>query len=170
VLIPRETGWFGAFANNSVASVVPLDEQPMYKYDWIGLRCVLPHKLRTLVTRSSTHYPMLMGFGGRGSMWGQDLARDRAAASLHDVVRPQRLRRPLLRTILHPQRPPHPLEQHHPQLDSFTLSLPEPSPSWSRSLSSRPLEPFTTPHSSNVLGRSCAAPHTSRAQLVAVVS
>jgi palmitoyl-protein thioesterase len=38
VLIPRETGWFGAFANNSVASVVPLDEQPMYKYDWIGLR------------------------------------------------------------------------------------------------------------------------------------
>lgn len=38
VLIPRETGWFGAFANNSVASVVPLEEQPMYKYDWIGLR------------------------------------------------------------------------------------------------------------------------------------
>jgi len=38
VLIPRETGWFGSFANNSVSAIVPLEEQPMYKYDWIGLR------------------------------------------------------------------------------------------------------------------------------------
>ena len=45
MLIPRETGWFGAFANNSVASVVPLEEQPMYKYDWIGLRCACHTRL-----------------------------------------------------------------------------------------------------------------------------
>jgi hypothetical protein len=38
VLIPRETGWFGSFANNSVNAIVPLEEQPMYKYDWVGLR------------------------------------------------------------------------------------------------------------------------------------
>jgi palmitoyl-protein thioesterase len=38
VLIPRETGWFGVFANNSVASIVPLEDQPLYKYDFIGLR------------------------------------------------------------------------------------------------------------------------------------
>jgi len=38
VLIPRETGWFGVYANNSISSVVPLEEQPLYKYDYIGLR------------------------------------------------------------------------------------------------------------------------------------
>jgi palmitoyl-protein thioesterase len=38
VLIPRETGWFGSFPQNSVSSTVPLEQQPMYTNDWIGLR------------------------------------------------------------------------------------------------------------------------------------
>jgi len=38
VLKPRETGWFGVFAPNQQEQVIPLEEQEMYKKDWIGLR------------------------------------------------------------------------------------------------------------------------------------
>ncbi|KAL6048334.1 Palmitoyl-protein thioesterase 1 [Balamuthia mandrillaris] len=38
VLIPKETGWFGFFAENSTDSIVPLEQTPLYQEDWIGLR------------------------------------------------------------------------------------------------------------------------------------
>lgn len=37
-LIPRETGWFGVYAPNSDKVVIPLEEQDIWKQDWIGLR------------------------------------------------------------------------------------------------------------------------------------
>ena len=39
-LIPRETGWFGTYAANSDTTIVPLENQPFYVNDWIGLRWV----------------------------------------------------------------------------------------------------------------------------------
>ncbi|ELR19324.1 uncharacterized protein ACA1_265280 [Acanthamoeba castellanii str. Neff] len=38
VLIPLETGWFGAYANGTDSQVVPLEKQPFYEFDYIGLR------------------------------------------------------------------------------------------------------------------------------------
>lgn len=53
ILVPRETGWFGHFANDTTDSVVPIgadhqcwgccltsfaEETAMWKEDWIGLR------------------------------------------------------------------------------------------------------------------------------------
>jgi hypothetical protein len=38
VLIPLETGWFGAYANGSDSIVIPLEKQPFYQYDYIGLK------------------------------------------------------------------------------------------------------------------------------------
>lgn len=37
-LIPRETGYFSFYAENSVSQLVPLEDTDMYKQDWIGLR------------------------------------------------------------------------------------------------------------------------------------
>ncbi|KAG8468524.1 hypothetical protein KFE25_013607 [Diacronema lutheri] len=38
IIIPRESGWFAAFADNSTDTLVPLEDQPLYREDWIGLR------------------------------------------------------------------------------------------------------------------------------------
>lgn len=38
VIFPRESEWFGFFANNSDTQVVPLQKSPLYTQDWLGLR------------------------------------------------------------------------------------------------------------------------------------
>jgi len=37
-LIPRESSWFGTYVDNSDTKVIKLEDLPMYKEDWIGLR------------------------------------------------------------------------------------------------------------------------------------
>jgi len=38
MVIPRESSWFGSFANNSLTTIVPMLQQPLFTEDWIGLR------------------------------------------------------------------------------------------------------------------------------------
>jgi hypothetical protein len=38
MVIPRESEWFGAFKEGAEAEVVPMEQQPLYQEDWIGLR------------------------------------------------------------------------------------------------------------------------------------
>ncbi|XP_047306570.1 palmitoyl-protein thioesterase 1-like [Impatiens glandulifera] len=38
VLVPKETSWFGYFADGSLTKVLPVQETALYKEDWIGLR------------------------------------------------------------------------------------------------------------------------------------
>ncbi len=33
-----ETGWFGAYANGTDSQIVPLEKQPFYEFDYIGIR------------------------------------------------------------------------------------------------------------------------------------
>jgi len=37
-LVPKETGWFGYYANNTVKEVLPMESFDFYKEDWIGMR------------------------------------------------------------------------------------------------------------------------------------
>jgi len=38
MVIPRESEWFGAFKEGAEAEIVPMEQQPLYKEDWIGLQ------------------------------------------------------------------------------------------------------------------------------------
>ncbi|XP_078433625.1 alpha/beta-Hydrolases superfamily protein isoform X2 [Wolffia australiana] len=40
VLVPRETSWFGYYADGSFGDVLPAEETQLYKEDWIGLRAL----------------------------------------------------------------------------------------------------------------------------------
>eukprot|EP01018_Ginkgo_biloba_P001580 Gb_39825 [translate_table: standard] len=40
VLIPRETAWFGYYANGNFSVVLPAQETALYKQDWIGLKAL----------------------------------------------------------------------------------------------------------------------------------
>ena len=35
-----ETGWFGTYANGTDSQIVPLEKQPFYEFDYIGIRFV----------------------------------------------------------------------------------------------------------------------------------
>ncbi|KAF2073810.1 hypothetical protein CYY_004868 [Polysphondylium violaceum] len=37
-IVPKESGWFGFYANDTQSAIVPLEQQPQYTEDWIGLR------------------------------------------------------------------------------------------------------------------------------------
>eukprot|EP00048_Salpingoeca_helianthica_P014574 m.222386 g.222386 ORF g.222386 m.222386 type:complete len:296 (-) comp16018_c0_seq1:92-979(-) len=38
MVIPRESSWFGSFQIGSLTALVPMQQQPLYTNDWIGLR------------------------------------------------------------------------------------------------------------------------------------
>jgi len=38
MVVPKESEWFGFFADNNSSAVVNLEETPLYKEDWIGLK------------------------------------------------------------------------------------------------------------------------------------
>eukprot|EP00005_Dracoamoeba_jomungandri_P001287 CAMPEP_0174252088 /NCGR_PEP_ID=MMETSP0439-20130205/1713_1 /TAXON_ID=0 /ORGANISM="Stereomyxa ramosa, Strain Chinc5" /LENGTH=300 /DNA_ID=CAMNT_0015332581 /DNA_START=34 /DNA_END=936 /DNA_ORIENTATION=+ len=38
VLIPKETGWFGAYAADTTKVIIPLEQQQFYTEDWIGIK------------------------------------------------------------------------------------------------------------------------------------
>ncbi len=38
MVIPRESEWFGAFHDGAEAFVDPMEQQPIYTEDWIGLK------------------------------------------------------------------------------------------------------------------------------------
>jgi len=38
MVVPRESSWFGSFAIGSLTTLVPMEQQPLYTEDWIGLR------------------------------------------------------------------------------------------------------------------------------------
>lgn len=38
MVIPRESEWFGAFQAGAESTVIPMEQQPIYTEDWIGLK------------------------------------------------------------------------------------------------------------------------------------
>lgn len=38
IIVPRESGWFYFYAENSKSTIVPLEKSDLYTQDWIGLR------------------------------------------------------------------------------------------------------------------------------------
>jgi len=38
MVVPKESSWFGAFAIGSLSTIVPMQSQPLYTQDWIGLQ------------------------------------------------------------------------------------------------------------------------------------
>jgi len=38
VVIPRESEWFGYYADYSISKILPLQQMPIYQEDWIGLK------------------------------------------------------------------------------------------------------------------------------------
>lgn len=40
VIFPRDSEWFGFFANDSNTQIVPLQKSPLYQQDWLGLRAL----------------------------------------------------------------------------------------------------------------------------------
>ena len=52
MVIPRESEWFGAFKEGAEAEIVPMEQQPLYKEDWIGLQQLNKTNRLDLLVRS----------------------------------------------------------------------------------------------------------------------
>ena len=50
MVIPRESSWFGAFAIGSLTSIIPMQQQPIFTQDWIGLQTL--DKRGAIVTKT----------------------------------------------------------------------------------------------------------------------
>ena len=40
IIVPRESSWFGFYADNSTSEIVPLRQSDLYKQDRLGLRAL----------------------------------------------------------------------------------------------------------------------------------
>jgi len=55
IIYPNTSGWFEAYANNSVTEVIPLNQSQWYIFDWLGLKTLDESGRLTLSTTSCPH-------------------------------------------------------------------------------------------------------------------
>lgn len=56
IIIPKESGWFAAFADNSTDELVPLEDQRLYQEDWIGLKALADSNRLHFGVTNCRHY------------------------------------------------------------------------------------------------------------------